>query len=114
MANPNKVAVVTGASRGIGRGCALELARAGFDVVVCARTVREGDRFEHSSSVTRSDTSPLPGSLEKTAQEVEALGQRALRVKLDLNLLSDAERVAEQTLKTFGRVDVLVNNARFI
>jgi NAD(P)-dependent dehydrogenase (short-subunit alcohol dehydrogenase family) len=114
MANENKVAVITGASRGIGRGVALELAKAGFDVVVCARTVQEGEQREHSSTVRKSDTSALPGSLEKTAQEVEALGRRALPVKLDLNLVEDVENVAEQTLKTFGRVDVLVNNARYI
>jgi NAD(P)-dependent dehydrogenase (short-subunit alcohol dehydrogenase family) len=114
MAITNKVAVVTGASRGIGRGCALELAKAGFDVVICARTLKEGTSFEHSSSVKRSDTTPLPGSLEKTQQEIEELGRRALPVKLDLALNEDIENVAKQTLDAFGRVDVLVNNARFI
>src|SRR5438132_1968395 len=114
MANPNKVAVVTGASRGIGRGVALELAKAGFDLVLCARTVREGEAREHSSTVKRSDTSALPGSLEKTVEEVQALGRRALPVKLDLNEVADIENVAKRTLEEFGRVDVLVNNARYI
>jgi NAD(P)-dependent dehydrogenase (short-subunit alcohol dehydrogenase family) len=114
MASANKVAVVTGASRGIGRGAALELARAGFDMVVCARTVREGEAREHSSTVKRSDTSPLPGSLEKTVEEVGALGRRAVPVKLDLNEVADIENVARRTLDEFGRVDVLVNNARYI
>ena len=57
-----KVAIVTGSSRGIGRGCALELARRGFNVVVCARTLHEGQAFEHSSTVKTSKTTPIPGS----------------------------------------------------
>ncbi len=110
----NKVALVTGASRGIGRGCALNLARRGFDVALCARTVREGQHFEHSSTVKRSVTTPLPGSLEKTAQEVEALGRKALPVKLDLMQLKDCEHAVQEIMKAWGRIDALVNNARYI
>src|SRR5206468_3714857 len=54
-----RVAFVTGASRGIGRACALELARRGFDVVVAARTVTGAERLEHSSTVKKSLTAPL-------------------------------------------------------
>ena len=84
-----RVAFVTGASRGIGRACALELARRGLDVVVTARTVTGAERLEHSSTVKKSSTAPLPGSLEKTAGEVRALGVDALVAKLDLSVRAD-------------------------
>src|SRR5437667_373835 len=85
-----RVAFVTGASRGIGRACALELARRGFHVVVAARTVTGAEHLEHSSTVKKSLTTPLPGSLEATAREARAFGPEALDVKLD-----PAERAKE-------------------
>src|SRR6266404_5188309 len=84
-----RVAFVTGASRGIGRACALELARRGLDVVVTARTVTGAERLEHSSTVKKSATNPLPGSLEPTAREARALGAETLVVKLDLAARAD-------------------------
>ena len=109
-----KVALITGASRGIGRGCALELARRGFDVVVTARTVTGAERLEHSSTVKKSLTTPLPGSLEKTAGEVRALGVDALVVKLDLSVRADWPAAVDAAVARFGRIDVLVNNGRYI
>jgi len=93
-----RVAVVTGASRGIGRATAIALARAGADVVVAARTAQEGQ-------------SRLPGTIEETAQQVRALGRRALAVPTDLTREEQVEELARRTLEAFGRVDVLVNNA---
>ena len=70
----DKIAFVTGASRGIGKGIALELAAAGYDVALTARTVHEGDAREHSSTLKRSDTSALPGLTRPTADLVRAAG----------------------------------------
>jgi NAD(P)-dependent dehydrogenase (short-subunit alcohol dehydrogenase family) len=109
-----KVAFITGASRGIGRGCALELAKRGFRLVLTARTVTGSERLEHSSTVKRSSTDPLPGSLERTAAEVRALGAEAAVVKLDLALRSDWPAAIDAAMARFGRIDVLVNNGRYI
>ena len=109
-----KVAFVTGASRGIGRACALELARRGFDLVLTARTVTGAERLEHSSTVRRSATNPLPGSLEETAAEVTALGASALVVPLDLAEPADPPAAVEAAVARFGRIDVLVNNGRYV
>src|ERR671931_1248694 len=109
-----RVAFVTGASRGIGRACALELARRGLDVVVTARTVTGAERLEHSSTVKKSATNPLPGSLEATAREARALGAEALVVKLDLARREDWPAAVDAALARFGRIDVLVNNGRYV
>jgi len=106
------VAVVTGASRGIGRAGALALAEAGFDVVVSARTVKEGDATPDATSVRQDrSTVVVPGSLERTAQEIEERGGRALIVPMDL-LDRDAVLALPTTaLGEWGRIDVLFNNA---
>ena len=109
-----RVAFVTGASRGIGRACALELARRSFHVVVAARTVTGAEHLEHSSTVKKSLTTPLPGSLEATAREARALGAEALVVKLDLAAREDWPAAVDAALARFGRIDVLVNNGRYV
>jgi len=109
-----KVAFITGASRGIGRGCALELARRGFNLVLTARTVTGHERYEHSSTVKKSVTRQLPGSLEQTAREVEALGAAAAVAKLDLSVRADWPAAIQAGLDRFGRIDVLVNNGRYV
>jgi NAD(P)-dependent dehydrogenase (short-subunit alcohol dehydrogenase family) len=107
-----KVALVTGASRGIGRCAAVALARRGFDVVITARTVHEGDGRALPSSALRDDEPmPIAGSLDSTAAEIEGMGRTCLAVPMDLMDRSSVERVAAVALEELGRVDVVVNNA---
>ena len=107
-------AFVTGASRGIGKSCAQRLARAGFDVAISARTVSPGEAREHSSTVARSDTTPLPGSLEETAALVVAEGREALLVAADLTDAASLGAAATRVLDRWGTVDVVVHNGRYI
>ncbi len=108
------VAFVTGASRGIGKSCALHLADAGFDVALGARTLVEGEAREHSSTVQRSDMRPLPGSLATTAALVVERGRRALPVFLDLLDRASLATAVTTVLEQWGAIDVLVNNGRYI
>lgn len=108
------IAFVTGASRGIGKAIAVHLARAGFDLAITARTVADGEQREHSSTLRRSDTSALPGSLSMTAGLIEAAGRRALIVPADLTDRTSVMSAAERVLDEWGPVDVLVNNGRYI
>ncbi len=113
-ARPRRVAFVTGASRGIGKSCAVFLARQGFDVAITARTVHEGDALEHSPTVHDSDTSPLPGSLESTAAIIAAAGRTALVLPADLLDHASLEAAAARTLDSFGQIDVVVHNGRYV
>ena len=99
IAPTERVALVTGASRGLGKACAIELARAGFRVAVTARTL-------HAS-----DERSLPGNLDATAAAVAAIGGQALPVKLDLDDRASVVAGVDAVLETWGRVDVLLNNA---
>jgi len=92
-----KVAIVTGASRGIGKQIALTFAREGAKVVVVARTEQEGKK--------------LPGTIYQTVDEIKALGGEALPVRTDITVDADVERMAQRTLDEFGRIDILVNDA---
>ncbi len=92
-----RVALVTGASRGIGKALALRLAREGADVVIAAKSEQS--------------TETLPGSIYDAAKEVEALGRRALAVPTDVRNEEMVRRLIERTVETFGRIDILINNA---
>lgn len=97
MSLEGRTAIVTGSSRGIGRVIALELARQGADVVLCAR----GDSANAGQGQT----------VEETAAEVETLGRRALGLRLDISQDADLRRLIDETIARFGRIDILVNNA---
>ena len=86
-----KVALVTGASRGIGKSCALELAKAGYDIAV---------NFAGNEEAAN-----------KTVEEIKALGVDAAAFKFDVSKQEDAAKGVEAVLEKFGRIDVLVNNA---
>ena len=85
-----KIAIVTGASRGIGEAIAKGFARSGADLVLVSRN--------------------LP-ALEEVAKEIEGLGRKALPLSADIGNPEDIQKVVEATLKVFPRIDILVNNA---
>ena len=95
------VALVTGASRGIGKAAALALADVGFDVAIAARTVREGDGRAEPNSIRDDAVVVVPGSLETTAAEIETRGARALIIPMDL-LDRDAVVAAPATVLADG------------
>ncbi len=96
-----KVAVVTGASRGMGKEIALAFAREGADVVLAARTVTRADeQFE-----TR------PGTITEAADAIRAMGRRALAVRCDVSVRADVEHLVDEAIAQFGQVDILVNSA---
>lgn len=85
-----KTAIVTGASRGIGRAIAMRLAGEGAQVVLCAR---DGNLMEHA------------------VKEIASAGGRAAELAVDLREMDAAKRTVDFTLKTYGRLDIVVNNA---
>ena len=88
----NKVAIVTGSARGIGRAIALKLAEVGADIVV-------------------NDIAAAAEALESTANEIRALNRKALAVTADVSSAPDVARLIETAVSTMGRIDILVNNA---
>jgi len=96
-----KVALVTGASRGVGQAIAYELARRGADLILAARTVEKA-------------IEGMPGTLAETAAEIRELGGQAHIVRVDLTDAVSINQLAENALAWRGRVDVLVNNAAFL
>ena len=91
-----KVAIVTGASRGIGKASASALAQEGASIVVAARSETEGR---------------LPGTIQKTVAEIRARGGKAIAVKTDVMKEEDVNNMVQKTLDGYGRIDILVNNA---
>lgn len=94
-----KVALVTGASRGVGKGIALGLGEAGATVYLTGRTVEEGQAAVH-----------LPGTIYQTAREVEALGGSCIPVRCDHRYDDEVRTLFAQIKAEQGRLDILVNN----
>lgn len=109
MTGERPIALVTGASRGIGRQTALVLAEQGWDVAFTARTADEGAGSVPARHGANSVT--VQGSLATTAALVEERGARALPVRMDLLDLASVRAAAATVLDAWGRVDLLVNNA---
>jgi NAD(P)-dependent dehydrogenase (short-subunit alcohol dehydrogenase family) len=93
-----RIAIVTGASRGVGKGIALGLGEAGWTVYLTSRTAADGD-------------SDRPGSIATTADEVTALGGRGIAVQCDHRIDAQAQAVFERVEREQSRLDLLVNNA---
>jgi NAD(P)-dependent dehydrogenase (short-subunit alcohol dehydrogenase family) len=108
-----KIAIVTGATRGIGKACALSLARQGFDIVVTGRTLREGEGRVNTPFAHDLREVPVPGSLETTTAEIRALGRDVLAVRMDVLDRATMDDVVEQTMTKWGRIDLLLNNALY-
>jgi len=87
-----KAALITGGSRGIGRSIALTFAEAGADVVVSSRNKR-------------------PPELEKVAEEIRAMGRKAMAIPAHVGRKEDVQNLVQKTFQEFGRIDILVNNA---
>jgi 3-oxoacyl-[acyl-carrier protein] reductase len=86
----DKVAIIGGASKGIGKGCAFSLAKEGVNIVLCARNEE---------------------SLKKTAEEIRKYDVEVLPLCVDMSSLNDNNSIVERTLLKFGRIDILVNNS---
>jgi 3-oxoacyl-[acyl-carrier protein] reductase len=88
----NRVAMVTGSGRGIGKAIAIKLAEAGASIVV-------------------NDIAGAAEAIEGTVGEIKALGRQATGIAADVSAAGDVSRLVESTMNTFGRIDILVNNA---
>src|ERR1700729_3816431 len=93
----NKTLFITGASRGIGKAIALRAAQDGANVVIAAKTTEPHPK--------------LPGTIHSAAEEVQAAGGKALACVVDVRDESQIAAAVKLAVKTFGGIDILVNNA---
>jgi len=100
MSFKNRTALITGASRGIGKEIALKLAREGANIVIAAKSVEENPK--------------LGGTIFSAAKEIEAAGGAALPAQCDIRFEDQVTAVIEKTIDTFGGIDILINNASAI
>lgn len=95
-----KTAFITGASRGIGRAIALNLAKQGYSIAIAAKTT---------------DPQPnLPGTIYTVAKEIEALGSKALPLQVDIRFEEEVKKAIDETVRVLGGIDILINNASAI
>lgn len=93
----NKVAIITGASRGVGKAVALKFAEHGVKIAIGAKTVESSEK--------------TPGSIYDTVKEIEARGSEALAVPTDVRFEDQIQNLVQKTIERFGRIDIVVNNA---
>jgi citronellol/citronellal dehydrogenase len=96
----NKTAIITGATRGIGKAIALKLASEGANIVIAAKSVEENPK--------------LGGTIFSAAEEIEAVGGKALAVQCDIRFEDQIQNVINKTVEIFGGIDILINNASAI
>ncbi|MGE0349282.1 SDR family oxidoreductase [Hydrogenophaga sp.] len=107
----NCIAVVTGASRGAGRGCATELGAAGATVYVTGRSRREQPAPGYAQITALSNLDRVPGSIDETAEEVTRAGGQGIAVACDHADEDQVKALFERVQGEHGRLDLLVNNA---
>lgn len=100
MSFQNRTILITGASRGIGKAMALRLAKEGANIIIAAKSVEEDPR--------------LGGTIFSAAQEVEAVGGKALAVQVDIRQEEQIQSAVKQAVERFGGIDVVINNASAI
>ncbi len=103
-----KVAFITGASRGLGAATALELATAGYDLALTARTMNAGEKQQYG--LLEKPVS-LSGSLNEVAAQVRGLGAEVIAIRSDILDPESLDRAVSDTFQHFGRIDLLFNNA---
>lgn len=100
MSFANKTAIITGATRGIGKAIALKLAKEGANIVIAAKSVEENAK--------------LGGTIFSAAAEIEAAGGKALAVQCDIRFEDQVQQVVDKAVEKFGGIDILINNASAI
>lgn len=100
MSFQNKTAIITGATRGIGKAIALRLAKEGANIVIAAKSVEENPK--------------LGGTIFTAAAEIEAAGGKALAIQCDIRFEEQIQNVVDKTVEQFGGIDILINNASAI